>query len=1337
MDCDDGDLCTTDSCSMDQGCVHYTVECDDFDLCTIDFCVPEVGCNKAPVECDDANPNTDDYCLPAEGCIHEWCDCPEPNPECDDQNACTWDYLDSVSLECYHLPVGCNDSNPETLDGCDPASGCTNELPPCSDGDPCTLDIIYPDGSCSAVPKTCNDGNACTVDECLLPTGACVHWEPCIAESKCTVAECNSETGECSHSPISVDDGDACSIDSCDPDVGVLNIPKNCAPETPNACFNYYCEKETGDCKSEPVECDDGNTCTLDFCTPESGCYSLSIVPPDDEDPCTTDICVPGQGFTHLPKCDDDDGCTVDLCETEDGICFYYGIDCYDGLKCTVDKCDSEDGCYFVEKTCSGASPCQEAFCDESTGKCETEPKNCDDGNPCTNDWCQPNAGCVYNPVPLDGEPCTAGPCSDANVCQGGLCPSEPWVCVEQCDNGVDDDGDGAADCDDPDCAQLCVPATSQQLCLATAEQTVDGQPDCEDQSCACAEACLYGLTEETECGDYTDDDLDGDVDCQDSDCTGSPFCPALAGDQCGVAVPINSGLPVTPLHNGQVFALAGTTTGASDNFLSPCSEGPGGAPDLVYRLDLADNMNVTVTHRMESDTESSVVYLLDKGCSAEQAVQCGNGTPGQPSVFTTKLPPGIYFLVVEGHSDYAGPYQVDLAVSVPPDAEWDCANGEDDDADGKVDCVDINCQQYELCWGKNVGGQCSSAIVLGPGPPLTVEMTENEFIVHGSSVGGWSDLEITCNGDATDGPEVVYKLHLAEALVVELDLDFSWNGSTKYDPALYILQEGCDDTSPMHCAPGSAEETGNALLTVPLPAGSYFVVADSIGAPIDFYNLSVKVHPVPSDEFKCSDGIDDDLDGLVDCDDDDCGLMAECLDPYEPNNFFASATSLDEIGEAGITVPGKTLIFPDSDDDFFTFTVPAPGFLVITAAPDPFLAIKLKLYDESHSSVASTYGWQFGANKTIDTPILGTGPYFLRLSGKPPGVGFYSLWLEWTPPTESETDCSDDVDEDLDGKPDCSDEDCDGSPWCGGGDTCEVANLVNEGQPLGDADDGLKLEYDGTTKGYAKNYSCSCANSCQANADAAWRFELEQAMNVHISLEFADSDWSAVQLFKDSCTGAGLACNSSYAGPAETKALLEAGVYYAVVDNIQFQPHSGPYNLQFEFFALLDSEVSCDNGFDDDGDGMVDCEDEACTTSDVCKGESCENPLHVADGVPITLGYQGSWVQQSGNTAGMSNLYQGNCVTTSGADAVWAMTVADQVSADILLSFNGPDDPTLYLFKGQCQPENEIGCHATSWGNAALIGVDLTPGQYYIIVDGYSEDDMGPYDLKLTFYPP
>jgi len=70
------------------------------------------------------------------------------------------------------------------------------------------------------------------------------------------------------------------------------------------------------------------------------------------------------------------------------------------------------------------------------------------------------------------------------------------------CVDGADNDGDGASDCADPDCANT---------------------PACPD--------------DETSCNNGSDDDHDGGIDCADSDCANNPACSNPGGDDDGDGV--------------------------------------------------------------------------------------------------------------------------------------------------------------------------------------------------------------------------------------------------------------------------------------------------------------------------------------------------------------------------------------------------------------------------------------------------------------------------------------------------------------------------------------------------------------------------------------------------------------------------------------------------------------------------------------------------------------------------------------------------------------------------------------------------------------------------------
>jgi hypothetical protein len=108
-----------------------------------------------------------------------------------------------------------------------------------------------------------------------------------------------------------------------------------------------------------------------------------------------------------------------------------------------------------------------------------------------------------------------------AALCAG--CTEETVVPEEICGNGIDDDGDGRADCLDSDCAQApsCVDVPAEVDCDDLRDDDGDGRTDCEDPDCAAASECTF----ETHCGDGVDNDLDGATDCDDSDCVARSPC--------------------------------------------------------------------------------------------------------------------------------------------------------------------------------------------------------------------------------------------------------------------------------------------------------------------------------------------------------------------------------------------------------------------------------------------------------------------------------------------------------------------------------------------------------------------------------------------------------------------------------------------------------------------------------------------------------------------------------------------------------------------------------------------------------------------------------------------
>jgi MYXO-CTERM domain-containing protein len=218
--CNDGDPCTTvDKCSGGKCVGSVPKSCDDGLPCTVDTCTAGVGCTTKPAAdnspCNDGNNcNTGDHCVAGE------CK-PTSGKVCDpDSNPCTTatcnadvcgntndNALKCQVDKCHELTqcangvcpasaaIDCNDANPCTADGCDPATGCTHvadDAATCNDGDLCTTGDACKAGKCVATPVECMPVDDCHVaGECDTKTGSCD--DPRAADD----TECENGKGTC------------------------------------------------------------------------------------------------------------------------------------------------------------------------------------------------------------------------------------------------------------------------------------------------------------------------------------------------------------------------------------------------------------------------------------------------------------------------------------------------------------------------------------------------------------------------------------------------------------------------------------------------------------------------------------------------------------------------------------------------------------------------------------------------------------------------------------------------------------------------------------------------------------------------------------------------------------------------------------------------------------------------------------------------------------------------------------------------------------------------------------------------------------------------------------
>lgn len=440
---------------------------------TVSFAAPDLGrqsgAGSSRILADEP-PAGDDATIAAKEC---------PPESCDDGNACTvddqregeWHAGDCEYGECIGTARDCDDADPCTIDGCDPASGCTHE----------------PDPGCSTVECTtddeCDDGDACTDDTCV--DNVCQH-DPvppvcnaqspaaaakCVGEPVGTIVQLNDKTCKrCRQEPGQ----SGCSV-SCDVGGPSVECP-GCVPET------EVCNGLDDDCDGEIDEggvCDECTTGETRACdTGQSGVCADG-----------TETCVAGE---WSGVCEQNTQSTDEVCNGLDDDCDGQVDEDLGTTTCGMGVCQvTVDNCVDgVPQECAPGEPSDEICGDGLDNDCDGQT---DEG--CA---CEPGAEQACYPGPADTEGvglCQAGTQTCDENGQWGECVGAIVPTDEICDL-LDNDCDGSVD------EGLGTTTCGVGECEVTVDNCVDGEP----------QECVPGQPTQEIC-DGKDNDCDGKVD--------------------------------------------------------------------------------------------------------------------------------------------------------------------------------------------------------------------------------------------------------------------------------------------------------------------------------------------------------------------------------------------------------------------------------------------------------------------------------------------------------------------------------------------------------------------------------------------------------------------------------------------------------------------------------------------------------------------------------------------------------------------------------------------------------------------------------------------------------
>ena len=688
---------------------------------------------------------------------------------------------------------------------------------------------------------------------------------------KCWAPVCVQDTP-----PLETDDGDPCTADSCDSELGVQHTPvaQGAACETGDQCVVEATCDAFGDCVGRPADyCENiGIACLVDSDCGTDG--ELGVCLSEAEAGIPHGRCVIGCGSSSPcpagAACDSlwggDIGPVVRQPILRDGVEFQAA--CLPECAAHADCERPGDHCNTDRHVCSN-TPCS------TDGDCSAG-YYCD--QPSIQGWggtyCLPAEGaetrCADNEdEDLDG----AVDCSDSE-CAGG--PD----CGEICNNNAQDDADGAQDCLDTECDQPCEVCTSGQPgYVVGVDDDLDGLADCVDPDCASQADCIEAGFN---CQDGVDNDVDGFIDCTDLSCAGvSPCIESPSSGRC-VDSADNDGDALVDCMDPD----CATATNCREDSTANCSDGldndlDGAAdcddPSCIGIDPCTENTDARCHDDIDNDrdgvtdcADSDCAFDPPSGrnvttCTESGTLRCNDGLDNDEDGVSDCFDPGCTcFEQCNDGVDNDGDGQTDCAdldhCLGNVNCTEICDDGVDNNGDGNADCRDFRCNGQAVC----VETDCSDGLD---------DEDDGDADCDDSDCSASAACPENCNNDVDDDanglrdcadPECSYLLRCRESANCDDGVDNDRDGQA--DCRDSECQTGMACREDVHCLDGIDNDADGQLDCADSECGD--------GPPC--------VAEV------CGNMVDDDGDGMFDCADVSCVGFTGCGDPPPPLSTIA-----------------------------------------------------------------------------------------------------------------------------------------------------------------------------------------------------------------------------------------------------------------------------------------------------------------------------------------------------------------------------------------------------------------------------------------------------------------
>jgi hypothetical protein len=362
------------------------------------------------------------------------------------------------------------------------------------------------------------------------------------------------------------------------------------------------------------------------------------------------------------------------------------------------------------------------------------------------------------------------------------------------------------------------------------------------------------GKTGTTEvCDNGKDDDGDGAIDCADLDCASSTVCNLCVPD-------INLG--TIALDGSTKTATLDTTTTA--NRYHPTCTGLSTGNDAVVRFSVKETVGLTLNWTQTGDhmygffdvpTQGQRCDTHEQGC---QDMQDRYGTTNW-----SYFEPGDYLLIFKARAaGQEGKISIGLTAFANRKTEI-CDNGIDDDGDRLVDCADPDCFGVPVCSAPMcmTDGDLGD-LDIGTSLSVKVDLTSATQVFKSQCGKG-------------DGRGRAYRLNVLSPM--ELDVSCTQTGDQVLQFSLQTGPLDLCDANIVTCADPATLPGGCNFGLPSMQPGTYFLLVEGFTKGSEgTVGLTLRGRSERVLEI-CNNGIDDDGDGAIDCNDRKCATDDTC----------------------------------------------------------------------------------------------------------------------------------------------------------------------------------------------------------------------------------------------------------------------------------------------------------------------------------------------------------------------------------------------------------------------------------------------------------------------------